>query len=135
VKIVLDANILLSGIGWSGPPARILAALMDGTHSLVTSPALLRELTRTLRYPRLRRIAGLPSIPLVLAWLHQAAHVVVPAERIQTIGADPADNLVLEAAVAGKADAIVSGDHHLLELRAFRGIAILTAQQFATKYL
>lgn len=135
VRVVLDTNALLSAIGWSGPPARILTALMEGTHNLIISPQLLDELTRALRYPKLRRVSALPSIPLVLAWLHRPEHIVLTVEKVQAIQTDPTDDLVLEAAVAGRADAIISGDHHLLRLGSFRGIPIMTAREFAAKYL
>ncbi len=108
---------------------------MDGRHDIIVSPDLLDELIRVLRYPKLRAVAFHPSLPLVLGWLHQPPHVVIPHESIHAILSDPADNLVLEAAGAGTAEAIVSGDRHLLGLRSFRGIAIYTPRAFVTKYL
>ncbi len=135
MRVVLDTNTLLSAIGWTGPPAQILRALLQGKHSIIVSPALLDELTMVLRYPRLRRAATHPSIPLILAWLHQPQHIVLPHERIHVIVPDPSDNLVLEAAIAGKADVIVSGDRHLLGLGSFQGIPILTARAFVAKHL
>ncbi len=135
MRVVLDTNTLLSAIGWTGPPAQILSALMDGRHDIIVSPDLLDELIRVLRYPKLRAVAFHPSLPLVLGWLHQPPHVVIPHESIHAILSDPADNLVLEAAVAGTAEAIVSGDRHLLGLRSFRGIAIYTPRAFVTKHL
>ncbi len=135
MRLVLDTNTLVSGIGWDGPPRQILVALREARHSLMISTALLAELTRVLRYPKLRSIAAHPLLPVVLAWLYQPEHLVVSEERITIVRRDPADNLVLEAAVAGNADAIVSGDSDLLRLRVFRGIQILRAREFAAKYL
>jgi len=135
VRVVLDTNTLLSAMGWTGPPTQILTALITDRHNLVVSPPLLEELTRVLSYPRLRHVSTLPSVPLILAWLHRPEHIVIPHERISAIPSDPADNLVLEAALAGKADVVVSGDRHLLGLRSFRGIPILTARGFVTRHL
>jgi len=59
----------------------------------------------------------------------------VPTERIRAVEADPFDNLVLEAAVAGNAGAIVSGDREVLALKRFRSIQILTARAFAIAHL
>lgn len=59
-----------------------------------------------------------------------ASFLVTPQEKITAILSDPGDNKFLEAAVAGKAAAIVSGEHHLLELGSYAGIPILTAQEF-----
>jgi uncharacterized protein len=135
VKIVLDANTIVSGIGWDGPPRRVLLALRAGQHSLVTSPALLQEVTLVLRYPKLRQIALHLLLPVVLEWLHRPEHLVIPQERLNVTRRDPSDNLVLEAAVAGGAAAIVSGDRDLLGLKQFRSIRIVSPREFATKHL
>jgi predicted nucleic acid-binding protein len=60
----------------------------------------------------------------------QLADLVKPTELIHEIEADPADNRVLEAALAGAADVIVSGDHHLLDLEEWRGIPIQNPASF-----
>lgn len=135
MKVVLDTNTIVSGIGWDGPPRRVLLTLRDGRHSLVISPDLLVELTRVLSYPKLRPVAAHPLLQIVLEWLHRPEHIVIPKERITVIRADPQDNMVLEAAVAGKVDAIVSGDRDLLAVGEFQNIPIVTARRFAAKYL
>jgi uncharacterized protein len=58
------------------------------------------------------------------------AHLVEPKETLHVIGEDPDDDLVLECAVAGRADTIVSGDRHLLTLASFPGISIMRVRQF-----
>ena len=133
MRLVLDNNTLISAIGWSGPPRQILFALREGKHSLIISLALLDELTRVLTYPKLLPIATHPLLPVILEWLHRSEHLVA-SEPITVIREDPADNLVLEAAVAGNADAIVSRDRHLVKVQSFRGIPIVTAQAFAARY-
>ena len=135
MRVVLDTSTIVSGIGWDGPPRQVLLALRAGQHDLVTSPDLLAELTKVLGYPRLRPIAAHPLLRTVLERLHQPEHIVIPRERFSIIRADPQDNLVLEAAVAGRADAIASGDTHLLAVTRFRGIPIVTAREFAIEYL
>ncbi|MGH2398637.1 MAG: putative toxin-antitoxin system toxin component, PIN family [bacterium] len=135
MKLVLDTNTIVSAIGWGGPPRRILLALREGAHTLVTSPDLLQELTAVLRYPKLRPIARHPLLPEILAWLHRPEHLIYPSEQVDAIRVDPADNLVLEVAMAGKADVIVSGDRHILALKQFRGIPVMTAAAFALQHL
>ncbi|MGQ0551478.1 MAG: putative toxin-antitoxin system toxin component, PIN family [Armatimonadota bacterium] len=135
MKVVLDTNTLVSGIAWTGPPAEILIALREGRHDLVISPDLLAELIRVLRYPRLRIVASHPSLPAIVEWLHRPEHIVIAQEQIRVIQSDPGDNLVLEAAVAGRAGVIVSGDRHLLRLGSFRGIPIITARACVARYL
>jgi len=134
VRIVLDTNTLVSAIGWDGPPRRVLLATVAGRHHLTTTPDLLNELVAVLRYRKLQPVAAHPLLPTVLAWLHRPEHIVLPSARLRVIQDDPADNIVLEAALAGGADVIVSGDRHLLALREFQGIRILTARQFVARY-
>lgn len=117
VRIVADTNVLVSGIGWRGPSARILDAVSDGLLQLVGSRELLGELGRVLAYPKLARVIGDPDQTVVL--IEALAVLVAPAQRIAVVSDDETDNRVLEAAVAGAASYIVSGDRHLLELGAF----------------
>lgn len=135
MKVVLDTNTVVSAIAWEGLPRQILLALREGRHTFVTSAALLAELTSVLQYPKLKALAAHPFLPIVLEWFFRPEHVVTPDERLSVINADPADNIVLEAAVAGKADVIVSGDRHLLDLREFQNIKILTAREFVARHL
>lgn len=112
----------------------MLLALREGKHSIITSPVLLDELTRVLGHPKLPPVATHPLLPVVLEWLHRPEHLVIPQERFAVVRSDPADDRVLEAAIAGQADAIVSGDRDLLGLMEFRGIPTLTARGFAARY-
>ena len=96
---------------------------------LLTSPDLLDEVRHVLSYPRLRTLPQL-RVQEVLALLPIVAHMVDPEERLSVIRRDPADNRVLECAVAGKASHIVSGDDHLLGLKSFRGIRVVTPAIF-----
>ena len=134
MKIVLDTNTLVSAIGWEGPPARILRACRAGRFDLIISSQLLDELTRVLTYPKLRMIAQHPDLPEILRWVHAPEHVVIPKRTVRVVTADPPDNRVLEAAVEGKADVMISGDEHLLGLIVFEGIPILSPAAFCQKW-
>jgi len=134
LKIVLDTNALVSAIGWEGPPARILRACRTGQFSFITSPQLLEELTRVLTYPKLRVVARHPDLPEILKWLHAPEQVVNPRRAVHVITVDVPDNRVLEAAAEGKADVMVLGDEHLIGLKIFEGIPILTPAVFCQKW-
>jgi putative PIN family toxin of toxin-antitoxin system len=131
-KAVLDTNVIVSGLGWPGTPARVLDAALAGQITPVTSPPLLTELRRVLAYPKLANvIADSTSIVNLL----ESASVLVTPNLTLNVVADQSDNRVLEAAVEGAVDRIVSGDNHLLELKSFRGIAIVSAAEFAARFL
>ena len=70
------------------------------------------------------------TIDKITRYIYQFSEFVIPEEKIKLIKADPADDKFLEAAIAGKVDFMVSGDDHLLELREFRSIPILSGREF-----
>lgn len=122
-RAVLDSNVIVSGLGWSGAPARIVEAVLAGELVLVTSAPLLAELRRVLAYPKLAK-----AIPdgSRLADLVEMSSVVVEPLSVFAVAEDESDNRVLEAAVAAGVDCMVSGDEHLLTLGMFQGIPILS---------
>ncbi len=131
-RAVLDSNVIVSGLGWSGAPARIVEAVLAGELVLVTSAPLLAELRRVLAYPKLAK-----AIPdgSRLADLVELSSVVVEPLSVFAVAEDESDNRVLEAAVAAGVDCIVSGDEHLLTLGMFQGIPILTPAEFVRTVL
>jgi uncharacterized protein len=130
MRIVADTNTLVSGFGWGGPPGQVVDTVLSGQVTLVTSPALLSELARVLAYPKLTAIFDDPAA--LVAAVAEAADTVDPAERV-TLLADEPDNRVLEAAAAGRADLIVTGDKAMQELGSFQGIPIVSAAQFVAQ--
>ncbi len=128
-RVVLDTNVLVSGLGWSGPPSAIVEYVLAGEVILLTSAPLLVELRRVLRYPKLARVFTDPD---GICELVQAVCVEVEPEVRLTVVADDSDNRILEAAVEGGAGYIVSGDDHLLYLGSFQGIPILTPTAFVS---
>ncbi len=131
-RVVLDTNIIVSGLGWRGAPHDIVRACLDHRHELVSSPDLLVEVDRVLRYPKFRFSSS--EILDYLALLTAAAEIVRPDFQLAVIEADPTDNRVLECALAGGAEAIVSGDDHLLDLAEFEKIPILRPREFLLRF-
>lgn len=131
MRLVLDTNVVISRLLWDGVPARLLDAAEADRIELFTTRTLLAELTRVLRRAKfVRPIAssGLSIEQLVLGY----AALAVPVEAAPitpTIIADPDDDHILACAVTAKADIIASGDDHLLSLKEFGNISIVSAAE------
>ena len=134
-RVVCDTNVILSGMLWNGAPRQVLARIEQGKHTLFTSRVLLEELDRVLRYPKFITIFAKADLGRqdVLRWMVQNSTIVMPKPLARPVVlADPSDDCVLACAVSASAEAVVSGDKHLLDIRSFRGIPILTASRFLT---
>ena len=133
VRIVLDTNVLVSAlISRNGPPGRMLARMLAEVKraglKLITSAAQLRELRNVLDREQLRRYIRRDEAEDLIRNLEAVGEVVTDLPDVN-VSTDPDDNLILAAAVAGRADMIVSGDRkHMLALGAVEGIPIVTAR-------
>jgi len=119
VRIVLDTNVVVSGLLWSGRPARLLDLLRAGKASAFTSEALLDELAGVLSRRHLASIlARHEANPASLFQGYALLATPVPAAAISAVvSADPDDDAVLACALATGAELIVSGDKHLRNLK------------------
>jgi len=131
VRLVLDTNTALSGLLWGGTPGRLIDAAQERTIELACSAALLAELEGILRREKFTKPLARRAIAAADIFNGYAALVrlVTPANIAPTIERDPSDDQVLAAALAARADLIVSGDAHLLDLKNFQAIPIVTARQ------
>ncbi len=129
VRIVLDTNVLVSAlISRNGPAGRMLAEVKRAGLKLITSAAQLRELRNVLDREQLRRYIRRDEAEDLIRNLEAVGEVVTDLPDVN-VSTDPDDNLILAAAVAGRADMIVSGDRkHMLALGAVEGIPIVTAR-------
>jgi len=133
MRVVLDTNVVVSAaVNPKGPPAQVIRAWRNRSFEWLTSPALLDELARTLHSPRVRCYMawGEDEVAQFVSVVQQRVELVSPTNLIDAISADPSDNRVLEAAVAAQADYVVSGDHHLLEVKTYEGVQIVTPARF-----
>jgi uncharacterized protein len=130
VRLVADTNSVISGLLWNGPPARLIDAAVERRITLFSSLPLLAELEGVLARDKFKhqlQKRGVSVEQLFEGYL-ALAEVVAPAAIVPVIARDPDDDVVLATAVAAKAEFIVSGDAHLLDLGSHAGIGILTAQ-------
>ena len=131
VRLVLDTNTVISGLLWNGPPRSLLDAAISGTVDVYTSAVLLAELREVLAYPRLakRLAASGETVDQQVSHFMALAHLTAPAVIAGAVLADPDDDHVIACALAAQADAIVSGDAHLLNLKHYQGMRIIDAAE------
>ena len=118
MRVVLDSNVLARAArGGTGPAAESLRIVMVPPHTFILSPFLLSELSRVLRYERVRKLHKLDDgkIDAFLQSLQSAALLVNPPTATATVvvSPDPDDDPVIATAVAGQADVLCTRDHHL----------------------
>jgi len=128
-KVVIDSNVLVSAFGWHGRPEEVVKLATTGKIANFTSMEMLSELARVISYPKLRFPESLQA---------EIIETVFTSSSLVTVSAplysDPADNRVLECAIAASVDFIISGDKHLLDLKKFKDIEIVTPEDFLLKY-
>lgn len=132
IRATIDTNVVVSGLLFGGIPLKILRAAFEQWFTWVTSPDLLSELESVLQ---------LKKFSLSRAEIHDltepvmdAVEIVVPQKRLSVIKRCEADNRVLECAVEGQCEFIVTGDRRdLLSLREFHGIEIIEPRKFLSK--
>jgi hypothetical protein len=135
LRVVLDTNVFVSSLlSTEGTPAQLLNAWREGRYMLVTSPAIIAEVVEVVESPRISkkyfiRHQDVENLVDVL----KTDAVLVPGEAgvKGSVPRDPRDEMFLACAIDANADCIVSGDRHLLDLQTFRGIPILTVNEFA----
>ena len=129
MNLVLDTNIVVSGIIWRGPPHELFERVLAGEATAWTCAELHTELLQVLNYPKLRGLFDARDLdPAKIAERYAAlCRWVRIAPLAKPICRDPQDDRVLACALVARADALVSGDDDLLSLRAVEEIPILTA--------
>ena len=134
MKAVLDCNVIVSGlIRPDGAPAQALNAFIEGRLEVILSPSILEEYRRILQSPKVRRYTSLSidglesfltSFALAAFWVEDRTS----ANPIVLL--DPSDDIYLLAAAEGRADYLVSGDNHLLAIKRYQDIPIVTPREF-----
>ena len=125
--VTVDTNVLISALIGHGKPRCLVTKLLE-EQALVTSTEMLAELADVLARPKFVGIKG-AEISEFLSIIASKAVVVRIRQHLKIIMEDPDDDIVLTTAYEGKANYLVSGDMHLLNLKNFRGIRIVTVKE------
>lgn len=130
IKVILDTNIIISGIGFGGKPRKILHLILDNKIKTVTSTIRLAELEDVIykKFPKLGY-----NFALISKQIKEKFEIVKPKKSL-LITRDDDDNRVLEAAIEGKCSYIITGDGDLLDLATFKNIGIVTPDTFLSAF-
>jgi putative PIN family toxin of toxin-antitoxin system len=133
MKVIVDTNVLVSGIFFSGPPYEILNAWRDKKLQLVISPTIIDE------YQRVGKELGkqFPQIDIdpFMELLMIEGHLIDPPVLLDSACDDPDDEKFIACAIASQTKIIISGDKHLLNVSGHKGIEIIRPKLFIEKYL
>ena len=127
MRVVLDTNVIIAALVFPGGQGELaLRRAIEGRDTLLLSTAILDELLSVLGRKFSRDAEELAHVAVFLSDL---AVRVTPRRRLRAVADEP-DNRILECALAGRADAIVTGDKALLALGEFRGIPLMTLRAY-----
>lgn len=141
IKVVLDTNIFVSGIlNSKGAPGQALKAWQENKFVLTTSKPIIKEIKQVLNSAKIQEFLIKHKVVKedlndFFSTLSFNALVVKPSFKLDIIKEDPADNKFLECALMVKAEYIVSGDKHLLKLKMYENIKIISAYELINLYI
>ena len=133
MRIVLDTNVLMSGIFFAGPPHQILNAWRSGRFVLVLSPEILEEYYRTAE--ELSEQFGDMGVQRILSLLAVHSELVNAPLMSSQVCSDRDDDKFIACALAGSSKIIVSGDKALLRVSGYKGVEVLRPRQFLDLHL
>lgn len=135
MRVVLDTNVVLSGVFFAGVPGEVLSAWSAGRFDVIVSTRILDEYRRA--GAALAR--GRPRLEAtwqpVMDWIVLRAVLVAADVTREPVSADRDDDVFLDCALAGGAGVIVSGDRHLLDINGWNGVRVLTPRRFVDELI
>ena len=136
IRVVPDTNVYISALLWTGIPHRLLGWAEAGELTLVTTPAIMEELREVLGHAKFRLRIRDPQTSVVelLESLLSVVEVIPDLAIEPVIKRDPDDDKILACAVAARAEWLISGDDHLLSVKRYKGIRIITPSQFSRSW-
>ena len=129
MRVVLDTNVVVSALLFTGISSKLVQLWQGGTITALVSRTILEEYLRVLSYPKFKLSEG-DIRGLIQEELLPYVEVVKTRRRLRVVDRDPSDDKFVECAVAGKARVIISGDKDLLSIGRYRKTLIQSPAQF-----
>lgn len=127
LRVTADSNVYISALHFGGPPDDFLNLARTGSIHLTISGEIIDEVTRVLRV----KFQWSPeAVALFRERVADFTEKVIPAQTLNVIREDPPDNRILECAVEGKSECIVTRDNDLLRLGSYAGMQIIKVAEF-----
>jgi len=132
MRVVLDTNVLVSGTFWRGDSAEIIDKISSKELELIISKEIIEEYEEVIVRDEIMDKIENKSLILneSVRKIINSSTIVEPSQRFEAVKDDPKDNKILECAVEGEADYIISQDNHLLSLKEFMGVKIINPEEF-----
>jgi len=133
IKVAIDTNVLISAVLFKGEPAKLLELWKKSDLKFLISRQVLKEYIKVLSYPKFR--LSDEEIKYILEEeLLPFVDPVNVVSKVDIIKEDSDDNKFIALAIDGNADYIISGDVHLLRLKKFKGIDIVSVKEFLSQF-
>jgi putative PIN family toxin of toxin-antitoxin system len=133
VKLVLDTNIFISAFFWGGNPRKILERINDDIDSLYIANEILDEIAQVLTRPKFN--VDKTNIVRLINAIKEMSLCIAIEGVVKGVCRDSKDDMILECGWRCNADYIITGDNDLLSLKNFRGIEIITVNQYVNLFL
>ena len=132
MKITLDTNVLISATFWHGDSDKIIEKVESKEIELVLSKEIIEEFAKVLKYKEIQEKIKNKNLEMrrTVEKIVSISKIVEPTEKLKIVKDDPDDNKFLECAKSGKVDFVISSDNHLLKLKEFGSIKIVTPKEF-----
>lgn len=136
MRIVLDNNVFVSGIFWKGASHEIIKLAEGNKVEIYSSIEILKELFGVLRRDKFKPYfkEAETTIEAVFQKILKLVQICVPTIKVRVVKEDPPDNRFLACALTARAFFVVSGDKHLLQLKEFQGIPIVSPREFLKRF-
>ncbi|HLC19766.1 MAG TPA: putative toxin-antitoxin system toxin component, PIN family [Candidatus Nanoarchaeia archaeon] len=135
MKITVDTNVLISATFWTGASDKIISKVEAKLIQLVLSKEIIKEYAGVLDYEEIKTKIRNKNLVMkhTVSKIISLSTIIEPTEKFFAVKDDPDNNKILECAVAGRVDFIVSNDKHLLKLQKFENISIVSPDDFVKK--
>lgn len=135
MKVIFDTNVIISGLLWKKTTKALFDLADDKKIVICLTPKIIDEILKVLNYPKIKKQLGSVNIASqeIINYLLQISELY-PDIGVEIDLVDKSDKIFLGASVVSKAKYLITGDDHLLSLKKFQDVQILTVREFLQKY-